>query len=83
MRVQVKLFATYCEIVGERQLSWTAKDGTQLRELLDAILAKYPRLAGHADTMLLAVNHAFADPDVVLSEGDEVALMPPVSGGLA
>jgi len=83
MRLRVRLFATYREIVGERQLAWAARDGIRLRELLDGILVRYPRLAAHRDTMLLAVNHAVANPDVVLKEGDEVALLPPVSGGRA
>lgn len=83
MRLRVKLFATYREVVGSKELAWTAKDGERLGEFLDALLRKYPRLAGHRDTMLLAVNHAFAPPDEVLHDGDEIALMPPVSGGTA
>lgn len=81
MRVEVRLFATYREIVGERSLPWTVQEGVHLRELVDALVGEYPRLAGHRDTMLLAVNFAYADPDVVLRDGDEVALLPPVSGG--
>jgi molybdopterin synthase catalytic subunit len=52
-----------------------------LEELLDGVLAKYPELASHRGTMLLAVNHDFAGSNRVLQEGDEVALLPPVSGG--
>ncbi|MEK6986901.1 MAG: MoaD/ThiS family protein [Candidatus Thermoplasmatota archaeon] len=52
-------------------------------DFLDALFQKYPRLAGHRETMLLAVNHSFAPPDEVLHDGDEIALMPPVSGGAA
>jgi molybdopterin converting factor subunit 1 len=81
MRVQVRLFATYREIVGAGQLGWTLTDGATLGQLVDAVVAKYPRLAGHGHTMLLAVNHEVVRPDVVLREGDEVALLPPVSGG--
>jgi molybdopterin converting factor subunit 1 len=81
MQVHVKLFATYRELLGSRQLTWSARDGLTLRELVDEVLTKYPRLSGHRDTMLLAVNQAFAGPEKVLHEGDEVALMPPVSGG--
>ena len=81
MQVQVRLFATYREIVGAREFPWTAREGARLGELIDAILAKYPRLEGHRETMLVAVNHAIARPDVELRNGDEVALLPPVSGG--
>jgi molybdopterin converting factor subunit 1 len=79
--VQVRLFATYREIVGSQGLTWSARDGLTVRELVDGVVAKYPRLAGHRDTMLVAVNHDFAPTDRILQEGDEVALLPPVSGG--
>jgi len=82
MRVQVKLFASCREIVGVRQLAWTLKDGETLGALVDAVVDAYPRLRGHRDTMFLAVNRAYAQPDVALRDGDEVALLPPVSGGL-
>lgn len=81
MRLRVKLFATYREIVASKELQWTAEDGERLGDLLEALFRKYPRLEGHRDTMLLAVNQAFARPDEVLHDGDEVALLPPVSGG--
>src|SRR5438093_113095 len=81
MQVQVRFFATYREIVGAGQLAWTLRDGTTVGQLVEAVLAKYPRLVGHGNHMLLAVNHEVVRPDNVLMEGDEVALLPPVSGG--
>lgn len=81
MRVRVLLFATYREVVGEKELPWTAPAGSTLREFLDAFLTAHPRLAPHRGSMMVAVNLAMADPSVVLREGDEVALLPPVSGG--
>ena len=81
MRVRLRFFATYREIVGSRQISWPLQDGATAGELVDQVLAKYPRLRAHRDSMLVAVNESFAAPDVSLREGDEVALMPPVSGG--
>ncbi len=81
MQVRVRFFATYREIVGSRQVTWTAHDGTTAGELVEQLLTKYPRLDGHRAAMLVAVNQSFASPDVALRDGDEVALMPPVSGG--
>lgn len=81
MRVTVKLFATYREIVGSKELKVPLSKDATLRSLLDSIYAKHPRLQGFEETMLLAVNHEFAEPSARLREGDEVALMPPVSGG--
>jgi len=81
MLVQVRLFATYREIVGVGQLSWTLRNGATVGQLVEAVLARYPRLSGHEDSMLLTVNHEVVRPDLVLRDGDEVALLPPVSGG--
>ena len=81
MRVEVRFFATYRVIVGEPMLSWKLREGARLEDLVDSIVDAYPRLAGHRDTMLLAVNLAYANPPAQLHDGDEVALMPPVSGG--
>src|SRR5256712_13420297 len=83
MQVIVKFFATYREVVGAKELKVRLSDGATVSALLDSIYAKLPRLKGFEDTMLLAVNHEFAEPTATLREGDEVALMPPVSGGAA
>ena len=81
VHVRVRLFATFREIVGEPRLAWTAREGETLADVVEAIVARYPDLARHRDAMLLAVNASFASPDTVLRDNDEVALMPPVSGG--
>lgn len=81
MRLRVLLFATYREVVGAKELSWTAEAGATLTEFLDAFLAAHPRLRPHRGSMMVAVNLAVAVPSTVLHEGDEVALLPPVSGG--
>ena len=81
MHVTVRLFATYREIVGSKELQVRLSDGATLRALLDSLYVNHPRLKGYEETMLLAVNHEFAEPASRLREGDEVALMPPVSGG--
>ncbi len=81
MQITVKLFATYREIVGAKELRIRLSEDATLRALLDSLYAKHPRLKGSEDTMLVAVNHEFAEPTAKLQEGDEVALMPPVSGG--
>lgn len=83
MLVRVKLFATYREIADAKEFSWTTAEGSTLEDLLASLFEKYPRLASHQATMILAVNHEFADPSAALREGDEVAIMPPVSGGRA
>ena len=82
MRVRVKLFATYREIVGRRELAWPIHAGDTVGTVVDGLVVEHPRLRAFRETMLLAVNEAFAHADVALADGDEVAIMPPVSGGL-
>ncbi len=81
MRVRVLLFATYREVLGEREVSWTIHEGETLGEFVDLFLGAHGKLAPHRKSMLLAVNEAYADPSTVLHDGDEVALLPPMSGG--
>lgn len=81
MRLRVLLFATYREIVDAKELAWTAETGSTLGQFLDTFVGAHPRLAPHRRSMMVAVNLAVADPATLLHEGDEVALMPPVSGG--
>lgn len=81
MQVTVRFFATVRDVVGAGERKVRLADGATLRALLDSIYSEHPRLRGSEATLLLAVNHEFADPGAVLHEGDEVAVMPPVSGG--
>ncbi len=83
MRVRVLLFATFRETVGEAEVAWSAEPGTTVGAFLDAFLRTYPGLAPHRGSLMVAVNQAFAERDAVLRDGDEVALLPPVSGGAA
>src|SRR3989454_5398236 len=81
MQVTVRLFATYREVAGSKELKVQLAAGATVRSLLDAIYETHPRLKGYEESMILAVNHEFVDAASTLREGDEVALMPPVSGG--
>jgi len=76
MEVSVRLFAMLRERAGARELTLELSDGASVREALD-------RLAGLADglPLVMAVNREYAPEDQVLAPGDELALIPPVSGG--
>ena len=79
--VTVRFFAAYREVTGLRETRVPVRAGATLGELVDRILDAHPALRRHRESMLLAVNEEFAESAVPLEEGDEVALMPPVSGG--
>lgn len=72
--ITVKCFARYRALLGFSDLA------VPVVPTLDDLLAD-PRFAALPKDALLAVNQAFADRATALKEGDEVALMPPVSGG--
>lgn len=72
--ITVKCFARYRALLGFSDLSLPAVP------TLGDLLAD-PRLAALPKDALLAVNQSFADRSTALADGDEVALMPPVSGG--
>ena len=54
--------------------------GATLAELVAQVCTQYPGLPD-ADRVVAAVNNEYREPDFVLDDGDEVALIPPVSGG--
>lgn len=76
MKVQVRAFARYRELLGFECLELPLPEPPTLAALLAD-----PRLSALPQDALMAVNQAFVSRDAPVSEGDEVALMPPVSGG--
>lgn len=83
MQLQIRLFATLRDKAGTDRLSVEVPAGATVTDLLARVRADHPGLADALYTCVVAVNREFADPGAVLTEGDEVALFPPVSGGAA
>jgi molybdopterin converting factor subunit 1 len=77
--VQVRLFASYREAAGTRSLDTPIAAGARVRDLVDLLVERVPALRSAPG--LIAVNHSYVQPDYVLHDGDEVAFIPPVSGG--
>ncbi len=81
MQVEVLLFAVLRERVGLASLEWTVEPGTRVGQLWRAIVAQYPALEPYAASTSFAVNREYVDAEHVVLERDEVAFIPPVSGG--
>jgi molybdopterin synthase catalytic subunit len=79
MRVHVKFFAIFREMIGIKEEWSDLADGTTVEGLWKQYAARSPRLA-HIRAAY-AVNQKLAKPDQVLRDGDEVGFLPPVSGG--
>ncbi len=83
MEVTVRFFALYRERAGVSVVSWRLPESATLAKLLGEIRGAYPGFVPPEVEIVAAVNEEYADGGVVLNEGDEVALIPPVSGGAA
>ncbi len=81
MKVQVRCFAAAREIVGSGELIVDLPEGSTLTQLIDQIRHQFPRLEGLVGSLLFSVNQEYAPSDRRLAAGDEIALIPPVSGG--
>lgn len=81
MRLRLRLFAAIAEVAGARSLDWELPDGVTVADLRLAFAERYPAAAPLAALVMVAVNREYAQPHHVLQDGDEVALIPPVSGG--
>ena len=81
MLVSVRLFARLREIAGQADLSLEVPDGYDAKALWNALAHEYAELAPYGASISCAVNEEYAKLTTPLKDGDEVAFMPPVSGG--
>jgi molybdopterin synthase catalytic subunit len=83
MAVRIRLFAVQRELAGSREVRVELPDGADVEAAWDALVARHPALKPGREFLRFARNGDYADPTTRLSDGDEVAMIPPVSGGAA
>ena len=81
MRVKLLLFAGLREAVGKKELLLELPDHACLRDALRAAEGDYPVVAQYAGRLHVSLNQEQQAPETQLHEGDEIALLPPMSGG--
>ena len=81
MRVTVRLFARLRDIVGAADVVRELPPGSTAAALWDGLAAEYPALVPYRAAVSTAVNAEYARMDRPLADGDEIAFLPPVSGG--
>jgi molybdopterin converting factor subunit 1 len=81
MRVTVRLFARLRDIAGAAELSRDVASGATIRAVWRGLADDYPGLAEYERAVSAAVNTDYARMDDEVHDGDEVAFLPPVSGG--
>jgi molybdopterin synthase sulfur carrier subunit len=80
MQVKIALFGITKEIIGSSKLNYQLGEKADVSYLLQSLKTDYPGLKS-LNSLLIAVNDEYAEPEQTLSEHDEIALIPPVCGG--
>jgi len=79
--IRVRLFAIQRELVGSREVAIRIPPGATVDAAWDELVGRYPILAPGRASVRFARNGEYADPAMTLEDGDELAIIPPVSGG--
>jgi MoaE-MoaD fusion protein len=81
MRVRVLFFGMLKDLAGKSTDTIDLRDGARARDVIEHCQAAVPKLKDALPSIALAVNQEYADPETPLHSDDEIALLPPVSGG--
>lgn len=79
--IRILLFAGLAEAAGSSQVTLDVADSLTIKEIRSLLAERYPDLRDLLDKSLAAVNQDYAAPDRQVTPADEVAFIPPVSGG--
>ncbi len=79
--IEVFLFGAAADRAGTRKVQMEVESGSTLAEVWPLLAERYPDLSSMRDTLAFAVNGEYARMDGRVEPGDEVAVLPPVSGG--
>ncbi|MBE9044495.1 MoaD/ThiS family protein [Pleurocapsales cyanobacterium LEGE 10410] len=81
IKVKVKLFAIYQEVFDRPELEMMLPSQTTVGNVLESLIEQKPNLTKWREVTRFGVNLQFVASDTLLRDGDEVVLIPPVSGG--
>jgi molybdopterin converting factor subunit 1 len=81
MRVNIRLFGRLHDLAGATTLERDLPPGATVGDVWRRLAAENPSMAPYSRSISAAVNAEFARMTATLSDGDEVAFLPPVSGG--
>jgi molybdopterin converting factor subunit 1 len=79
--IKVLLFGAAADRAGTRETELPVDEGMTLAEIWSLLARRHPDLVPMRDTLAFAINGELARGDAGVSPGDEVAVLPPVSGG--
>lgn len=79
--ITVKLFAIYQETYNQPELTLTLPEKTTVNDVFHLMIKEHPELSSWQSITRFAINMEFMPGDTLLRNGDELVLIPPVSGG--
>ena len=80
MKCRIKAFGISKDIIGSKVLELDLPEGSTVQDLKNELFEKFTAFA-ELKSLYVALNNEYAEGTVLLKEGDEIALIPPVSGG--
>ena len=81
LSINVRLFALYRERLKMSELTLMVPEGSTVRDLVNQLAQEHPNIGPLLEHTAIAVNEVYAENTQILAESDELALLPPVSGG--
>ncbi len=81
MKIKILYFALFREATGISEEIIEFQEGAKMQSLEDQLTTLHPSLANLQSSAIYSVNRKYVKPNLILKEGDEVALFPPISGG--
>ena len=81
MHVTIRLFARLRELAGAGELTRQIPEGSSASDVWHALTAEFPAMTDYGRSISCAVNEEYSRLTATLRDGDEVAFLPPVSGG--
>ena len=82
MLVKVKCFAWAYEVTGTDEIEVEMKESAKVSDLREILSQKFPEFSGRMESIAVSINQEFVGEGAIISSSDEVALIPPISGGL-
>lgn len=81
MKITVRYFQALSDLLEKAEETLALDKEKEAADILDQLFENYPELLPFQNSLLIAVNEEWSQPDRVIKDGDTLALMPPVSGG--
>lgn len=81
MQIKILFFATLKDITGEKRLTIELPEETNLAKVRETLIQRFPDAEANLKVALAAINEEYAFAEDKVSDGDEIAFFPPVSGG--